>query len=79
MKHALAVPHDLYEVLTTGQAHSFRDALHDSLPMASIGVYTIWRGSDFLYVGIAGRNLDLTLEHKKRRGTRNRLDSHRSG
>lgn len=73
------IPPTLYEALTTGPAYSFRDALHDSLPVASIGVYTIWREPEFLYVGIAGRNLDLTLEHKRSRGMRDRLDSHRSG
>ena len=74
-----AVPHDIFTALTTGPAHSFRDVLHETLPLASIGVYTIWRGPDFLYVGIAGRNLDLTIEHTKMRGVRDRLDSHRSG
>lgn len=32
-----------------------------------------------MYVGIAGRNLDLAAEHTRVRGTRDRLDSHRSG
>ena len=47
--------------------------------MACIGVYTIWRGDEFVYVGIAGRNLDLATEHKLMRRVRDRLDSHRSG
>ena len=75
----LEISVNLYEALTIGPAYSFRDVLHDSLPIASIGVYTIWKGPEFLYVGIAGRNLDLTLEHKRSRGMRDRLDSHRSG
>ena len=32
-----------------------------------------------MYIGIAGRNLDLTMEHKRMRGVRDRLDSHRAG
>ena len=70
---------EIYKALTTGAMHSFRDALHETLPLACIGVYTIWRGTEFMYVGIAGRNLDLAAEHKRMRGVRDRLDSHRSG
>ena len=70
---------EIFEALTSGPAHSFRDALHETLPLASIGVYTIWCGNEFVYVGIAGRNLDLAVEHKRMRGVRDRLDSHRSG
>src|SRR5215469_12511328 len=69
----------IYQALTSGPLHSFRDVLHESLPLACIGIYTIWRGSEFVYVGIAGRNLDVTAEHKRMRGIRDRLDSHRSG
>ena len=47
--------------------------------MACSGVYTMWRGTEFVYVGIAGRSLDLAAEHKRKRGVRDRLDSHGSG
>jgi hypothetical protein len=70
---------EICEALTTGPLHSFRDALHETLPLASIGVYTIWRGTVFVFVGIAGRNLDLAAEYKRMRGVRDRLDSYRSG
>lgn len=69
----------IYDALTTGPQRSFRDLLHETLPLACIGIYTIWRSTEFVYVGIAGRNLDLTAEHKRMRGVRDRLDSHRSG
>ena len=36
-------------------------------------------GFGFIYVGIAGRGLDLTMEHKKMRGIKDRLDSHLRG
>jgi hypothetical protein len=68
-----------YDALNTGPLHSFRDALHEALPLTCIGVYTIWRGTEFMYVGIAGRNLDVAAEHKRMRGVRDRLDSNRSG
>lgn len=77
--NATKMTSEIYEGLTTGPIHSFRDALHETLPLACIGVYTIWRGTEFVYVGIAGRNLDLAAEHKRMRGVRDRLDSHRSG
>ena len=69
----------VYTRLTSGPTYSFKETLHDSVPLACIGVYTIWRGEEFVYVGIAGRNLDLSIEHKRMRGVRDRLDSHRSG
>ena len=47
--------------------------------MAKPGIYTIWRGTEFLYVGIAGRGLDLNADHKRKRGLLDRLDSHRAG
>jgi hypothetical protein len=70
---------EIFEALTVGLAHSFQDALPDRLPFACIGVYTIWHGYEFVYVGIAGRNLDIASEHKRMRGVRDRLDCHRSG
>lgn len=70
---------EIYEALTIGPTHSFRDALHESLLLACIGVYTIWRSTDFVYVGIAGRNLGPAADHKRVRGLRDRLDNHRSG
>jgi hypothetical protein len=46
---------------------------------ASHGVYTIWKDARFVYVGIAGRGLDLTINHVKMRGLKDRLDSHWRG
>jgi hypothetical protein len=48
---------DDYEALTTGPLHSFRGVSHERLRLAWVDVYTIWRGTEFVYVGIAGRNL----------------------
>ena len=67
------------QALISGPVFSFSDGLHQTLPLAAHGVYTIWKGSQFLYVGIGGRGLDLTIAHKKKRGLKDRLDSHWSG
>ena len=37
--------------------YPFSGGLHNSLPLASCGAYTIWNASQFLYVGAAGRKL----------------------
>ncbi len=70
------VPVAILKILTTGTAYPFSERLHESLPLAKPGIYTIWRKSEFLYVGIAGCGLDLDAEHKMKRGLLDRLDSH---
>lgn len=67
------------EALISSPVYVFSDGLHETLPLAAHGVYTIWKSSEFLYVGIAGRKLDLSIKHNKMRGLRDRLDSHWSG
>jgi hypothetical protein len=74
-----AVCPQVFQSLTSGTSYSFSEGLHTDLPFAKPGVYTIWRNVDFIYVGIAGRSLDLTIEHKRIRGVRDRLDSHWRG
>lgn len=70
---------DLIRSLIVGPVFPFSNGLHDSLPLASCGVYTIWKGSEFIYVGIAGRTLDPAIAHTKMKGLRDRLDSHWKG
>ena len=70
---------EIIKSLTSGTLHHFCDGLHETLPIASPGVYTIWRGTQFIYVGIAGRRLDLTINHIKTKGLKDRLDSHWRG
>jgi hypothetical protein len=67
------------EALISGPVFTFLDGLHQTLPLAVHGVYTIWKSSQFLYVGIAGRNLDISVAHDQMRGLKDRLDSHRKG
>ena len=47
--------------LICGPMFPFSRGLHETLPLAVHGVYTIWKQDDFLYVGIAGVN-DLSME-----------------
>lgn len=72
----ITIPPEILHCLTSGRSYPFSEGLHDDLPLAKAGVYTIWRGPEFIYVGIAGRGLDLTIEHKRMRGIRDRLGSH---
>jgi hypothetical protein len=58
----------LAESLTAGPTFPFSDGLHQTLPLAACGVYTIWKASEFLYVGVAGRGLDPAISHTKRKG-----------
>jgi hypothetical protein len=54
------------------------------VPSAAAGVYTIWRGPQLVYVGMAGRSLDEAAirqhaENGSRKGLADRLNSHASG
>ena len=71
--------HILVEALISGPLYPFSGGLHEGLPLASHGVYTIWKSSQFLYVGISGRRLDLSIDHKNMKGLKDRLDSHWRG
>ena len=50
------------EALEVGEAHRFADWPNLSVPRASAGVYTIWDGDQFIYVGMAGRGMAATSE-----------------
>ena len=67
------------DVLTSGPLFPFSGGLHETLPLAACGVYTIWKGTEFLYVGYGGRKLDLSISHLKMKGLKDRLDSHWRG
>ena len=72
------------EALELGQAHRFADWPNPAVPRASAGVYTIWDGDRFIYVGMAGRGMAPTAEEapdepKKAKGLWTRLNSHASG
>ena len=46
-----------FQALETGSSFRFADGVHESVPSVAAGVYTIWRGDEFLYVGMSGRSL----------------------
>jgi hypothetical protein len=71
--------HKYVESLTAGPVFWFSEGLDKTLPFAANGVYTIWKQNEFVYVGIAGRKLDLSIEHVRMRGLKDRLDSHWRG
>lgn len=68
-----------------GTLHRFADWPNGNIvPAVAAGVYTIWDGTDFLYVGMAGKKI--TAEHidppdepVKAKGLKARLKSHQDG
>ena len=80
-----AIAMDPLKELATGSLHSFRDWKACSVPHVAAGLYTIWRGSDFIYVGMAGRGLDqlgiegLRASGQQKKALFTRLASHASG
>jgi|TARA_B100000959_G_scaffold270562_1_gene317616 hypothetical protein len=43
------------EPLDRGSLHRFADWPNEVIPRVAAGVYTVWQGDRFLYVGMAGR------------------------
>jgi hypothetical protein len=70
---------EIIKSLISGPLFPFCEGLHENLPLASYGVYTIWKDTQFIYVGIAGRRLDLIVHHVKMKGLKDRLESHWRG
>ena len=62
------------EALASGPLLAFADWPHAE-PTKGPGIYTIWRGPQFLYVGVAGRGVPSSTA----RGLWGRLNSHASG
>lgn len=73
------------EELLAAPRHRFADWPNRDLPGWRAGVYAIWRGDEFIYVGMAGRGLarDAHLTEQAaaggRKGLQDRLGSHASG
>jgi hypothetical protein len=64
--------------LFEGELYSFEDRPEEPIPDIAAGLYSIWRGEQFLYVGIAGRDLNKTSSRKVR-GLKDRLRAHWKG
>ena len=69
--------------LEKGPLYCFSDWPAGNIPEIAAGVYTIWRGTEFVYVGMAGRGNAAKKEQAKLKGKPwglyNRLKSHSSG
>ena len=70
--------------LDTGIEYRFTDWPVDAVPMVAAGVYTVFRGTAFIYVGMSGRNwsqsdIAAKRDQRKRKGLWERLNSHASG
>jgi hypothetical protein len=69
--------------LEKGPLYCFSDWPTGDIPQIAAGVYTIWRGTEFVYVGMAGRGNAAKEEQAKLKGKPwglyNRLESHASG
>jgi hypothetical protein len=77
---------DALESLASGPLYRFADWPNPEVPNLRAGVYTVWDGPTFLYVGMAGRGLPsgahlapLESFTHRNRGLTDRLRSHASG
>jgi hypothetical protein len=80
----LAVDDGLIHSLELQEATPFSAWPVPRVPRVAAGVYTIWRGEQFIYVGMAGRGMDergiqTHAENGARKGLADRLNSHASG
>ena len=76
------IPAEVVDDLVKGKLYSFSDWPNHDLPDVAIGMYTIWQGDLFAYVGISGTSLkseDFAMKATKKRGLKQRLNSHRKG
>jgi hypothetical protein len=80
-----AIPDEaaIIEHLATGPLHRFGDWPNADVPKVAIGLYTVWRDGEFVYVGMAGRSALANLTARQAAGgtsgLRSRLRSHASG
>ena len=67
--------------LAHGPLHRFADWPNAEVPNVAIGIYTVWRGDEFVYVGVAGTSRHLTTIKASggKSGLHSRLGSHASG
>jgi hypothetical protein len=70
--------------LRDGRLYRFADWPNPAVPNGRIGVYTVWRDDQLVYVGMAGRAIgpgtaDSEAASGRLKGIRSRLASHASG
>ena len=71
--------------LLNGPLYRFADWPNQAVPHGRAGVYSVWRGDEFIYVGISGRGMRATSETvdnlttKPQKGLWGRLSAHANG
>ena len=79
------IAHDRLVALARGPLHAFAAWPLEVVPHVAAGLYSVWKGEDFIYIGMSGRGLsEADIEARRRAGERkkalwSRLDSHASG
>jgi len=75
-----SIPRKVVDDLTEGILYQFSEWPNEDLPDVAIGMYTIWKGDLFAYVGISGTAVKKEdYEKNKVKGLKQRLNAHRSG
>lgn len=74
----------MLHLLLDGPEYEFAKWPNVHVPKVAAGVYTIWQGTRFIYVGMSGRGMKATDteapdEPKKAKGLFTRLKSHENG
>jgi hypothetical protein len=79
----VVVSSEAVAALHTGPLYRFEGWPNPDVPAVAIGLYTIWRRDEFIYVGLAGRSSEAVLLGARTVGRacglRDRLRSHASG
>ena len=74
------LPPKLVDDLTTGELYSFSERPNKGIPQVAIGIYTIWNGDEFAYVGISGLSVkENDYKKDKIKGLKQRLRAHCGG
>ena len=73
----------IIERLSRGTFYRFSDWPNSEVRRVAVGLYSIWRGEEFIYIGIGGRNSEEKLRAAKEKtklcGLADRLTSHAHG
>ena len=71
------IPKSVQSDLTNGKLYKFSDWPNEDLPNVAIGMYTIWKGDLFAYVGISGTAIkEEDYEKNIIKGLKQRLNAH---
>jgi hypothetical protein len=69
MGTAARTPHEVATPLEDGPRHHFAAWPNRDIPFAPAGVYTVWQGDIFIYVGMAGRSMGVDPKNPPSAGT----------